>query len=81
MKTVDLRNEQHSLSDLFTLAKAEALFIHSTSGEDFILEPANDFDREAVSFGDSEKFMSFLETRSKEDGDIPMSEIRKKHIL
>jgi hypothetical protein len=79
MKTIDLSKEQHSLNEVLSLAKSEAVFIHSPSGEDFLLEQADDFDREVATLGASEKFMSFLEARSKEKGSVPLSEIRKKH--
>ncbi len=81
MKTIDLSKEQHSLSDVLALAKEESVFIHSSSGEDFLLEPADEFDREVAELGGSEKFMSFLETRSKETNRIPFAEVRKKYGL
>lgn len=42
------------------------------------MEHAGDFDREVAAFGNSAKLMSFLEDRSKETGDIPIEESRKK---
>ncbi len=81
MKTVDLSKGQHSLSEVLTLAKSEAVLIHSISGEDFVLEHADDFDREVAAFGSSVKFSSFLEARSREAEDIPLSEVRKKRGL
>jgi len=78
MKTIDLSKEQCSLSEALTLAKSEGVLIHSTSGEDFLLEPADDFDREAAALGASQKFTSFLDTRSNETGDIPISKVREK---
>jgi hypothetical protein len=77
MKTVDLREGHHSLSEVLTLAKSEAVLIHSASGEDFLLEQADEFDREVAALGASEKFMSFLDARAKETGDIPLEEVRK----
>ena len=79
MKTVDLREGQHSLSEVLTLAKSESVLIHSASGEDFLLEQADEFDREVATLGASEKFMSFLEARAKETGDIPIDEVRRTH--
>lgn len=79
MKRVDLSKGQHSLAELLTVAKSEAVLIHSESGEDFLLEQADDFDREVAALGGSDKFLSFLETRSKEADDIPISEVRAKH--
>lgn len=78
MKRIDLSKEHHSLSEVLTLAKSEAVLIHSPSGEDFVLESADEFDREVAALGASEKFTSFLDARSKETGDISMREVRRK---
>ena len=78
MKRIDLTREQHSLSEVLTLAKSEAVLIHAASGEDFLLEHADQLDREAAALGGSERFMSFLDTRSKEAGDIPLAKVREK---
>jgi hypothetical protein len=78
MKRIDLTKEQHSLTDVLTLAKSEAVLIHSPSGEDFVLESADEFDREVAALGASEKFASFLEARSQETGDISLEEVRRK---
>ena len=48
MKTVDLSKGRHSLSEVLTLAKSGAVLIHSVSGDDFVLEHADDFDREQL---------------------------------
>jgi hypothetical protein len=79
MKTIDLRTEQHSLNEVLTLAKSEAVLIRSPGGEDFLLEPADTFDKEIASLGSSERFMSFLDDRSKETGDLPIRAVREKH--
>ena len=81
MKTIDLSKGQHSLDEVLALAKSEAVLIHSAGGEDFLIEPADEFDREAAALGGSEKFSSFLKARSNETGDIPLNEIRKKRGL
>jgi hypothetical protein len=78
MKEIDLTKEHHSLSEVLTFAKLEAVLIHSVSGEDFILEPADEFDREVAALGASERFMSFLDARAKESGDIPLAKVRQK---
>ena len=79
MKTIDLSKEQPSLADVLALAKSEPVVIHSGSGEDYLLEQADELDREAAALGGSEKFMSFLEARSNESEEIPITEVRKKH--
>ena len=78
MITIDLSKEQPSLADVLAIAKSESVVIHSGPGEDYLLEPADDFDREAAALGSSDKFMSFLAARSKEAGDIPIEEARRK---
>ena len=81
MRTVDLRKEEHSLKELLALAKSEALLIRSASGEDYLLEQAGEFDREVATLGASAKFKSFLDARSKEEEDIPLTEARSKRGL
>ena len=44
-------------------------------------ELADEFEREVATLGASDKFMSFLEARSKETGGIPISKIREKRDL
>lgn len=78
MRTIDLAKEQPSLADVLTLAKSEPVVIHSGPGEDYLLEPTDEFDREAAALGGSEKFLSFLQARSSEPGDIPLADVRKK---
>lgn len=78
MKTIDLSKAQLSLSEVLTLAKSGGVLIRSVSGEDFVLEYADEFDREVAALGSSEKFALFLEARARETEDIPLGEVRKK---
>jgi hypothetical protein len=78
MKTVDMSEGPHSLNELLALAKSGTVLIHSTTGEDFILEQADDFDREVASLGASEKFAAFLDARSRESGDVGIKELRER---
>lgn len=78
MKNIDLTKQEHSLSEVLELAKSESVLIHTTSGEDFVLEFADEFDREAAALGGSGNLQSFLEARSKETGDISLNDIRNK---
>jgi hypothetical protein len=47
-------------------------------GTIFVLEPADEFEREVVQLGQSEKFMAFLAERSKETGVISLEEAIKR---
>jgi len=78
MKTIDLAREDHTLAELLALAKGESVLIHATTGEDFLLEPADEFDREVAALGASKRFMSFLKERSKEAGGASLAEVRMK---
>ena len=78
MKRIDLTREHRFLSEVLTFAKSEAVLIHSASGEDFVLEPADEFDQEVAILGASERFASFLNTRSEETVDTLIREVRQK---
>ena len=78
MRIIDLGREKHTLAELLALAKDERIFIRSAAGEDFLLEPADELDREVAALAGSERFMSFLEERSKEAGGLSLAEVRKK---
>ena len=81
MKTIDLSTGQHDLAEILALAKSEDILLHSQSGDDFLVERADEFDREVASLGSSTKFMSFLENRSKESDDISLQAVREKRGL
>lgn len=81
MKTIDLTKGRHSLSEVLTLAKAETVLLRTASGEDFLLEQADEFDREAAELGESERFSTFLAARSGEVGDIPIADVRRRRRL
>jgi hypothetical protein len=81
MKTIDLGREQPSLADVLTLAKSEPLVIHSGPGEDYLLEPADEFDREVAALSNSDTFTTFLRSRSEEKGDVSINDVRKKRDL
>ena len=66
MKKVDLKKESPSLGDLLAMARKKCVLLVSKDGATFILEEADDFDREVADLGGSEKFMRFLRKRSKQ---------------
>jgi len=78
MKTIDLTLGEKTLAELLDLARRERVLIHSATGDDFVLEAADDFDREAALLGQSDRFMAFLHQRSKEPGATPLAQVRKK---
>ena len=50
-----------------------------SADEDFMVEHADDFDREAAALGRSERFTRLLKARSSESGDIPIGKVCEKH--
>jgi hypothetical protein len=78
MITIDLSKQQPSLADVLAIAKSEPVVIHSAPGEDYLVEPADEFDREAAALGSSATFMSFLAARSTEAGDISIEDARRR---
>jgi len=81
MKTIDLSTGQHNLAEILTLARSEELLLYSQSGDYFVVERADDFDREVAALGSSAQFMSFLENRSKESEDMSLRSVREKRGL
>ena len=50
----------------------------SANGSDFVPEEADEFERDVVALGASDKFMSFLQKRSQEGEEIPASDVAKR---
>lgn len=80
MKRIDLTSEQHTLAELLELAQSDDILIHSSFGEDYVLERADEFEREVAALGASDKFMSYLETRSDESDDLTLKQVRDRQV-
>jgi len=68
MKTVNLKKESPSIGDLLAMARENSVLLRSSDGAVFVLEEADEFDREVAELGNSARFMKFLRKRSKEKG-------------
>jgi len=66
MKTINLGKESPSVVELLAMARKKSVLLVSKDGATFVLEEANDFDREVAELGSSGKFMEFLSKRSRE---------------
>jgi hypothetical protein len=80
MKTINLNEESPSVAQLLAMARKKSLLLVSKDGSTFVLEEADDFDREIVELGSSERFMTFLSKRSKEPGATSIEELAKQLI-
>ena len=66
MKTIKLDEKAPSVDELLTIARREAVLLVSQDGASFVLEEADDFEREVTQLGNSGKFMKFLKERTHE---------------
>jgi hypothetical protein len=78
MIKLDLRQKKLTLEELLHFASLDSVLILANDGKEFILEAADEFEREVALLGQSEKFMEFLAERSKEKGVISIEEIERK---
>jgi len=78
MITFDLRQQQMTLEELFRAARSESVLIVTDEGQEYILEAADEFDREVAELGTSQKFVDFLAERRKESGRIPLADIERR---
>lgn len=78
MKTIRIEKGCPSVGELLSIARNEAVRIVSEDGDAFILEEAEDFDREAAELGSSEPFMRFLKERADAPGVIPIENLMKE---
>lgn len=78
MITINLRKQKHSTDELLAIARNEPLMVYDKDGKNYILEETDEFEKEVKELGSSERFMKFLNERSKEKETIPISSITKK---
>ena len=78
MTFIDLTQEQPSVDDLLRMATGDSSRIRSRSGEEFILESVDAFEREVAELSRSAPFMSFLANRSKEPGGTKLKDLERR---
>jgi hypothetical protein len=77
MKTLDLGRKRITLEELLELASAGSVRIVTADGRAFVLEDADDFDKEVKLLGKSKKFRRFLKERSKEGATTSLEDYRR----
>ena len=80
MRRIDLTSEKYTLAELLELARSDNILIHSSAGEDYVLERADEFEREVAALGASEKFMSYLQARSDESNDLTLKQVHHRQV-
>ena len=77
MKTLELAREQITLEKLLKLARAGSVRIVTAAGDAFVLEKADDFDKEVELLGKSRKFRRFLKERAAEAANVSLEDYRR----
>ncbi|MBP8127983.1 MAG: hypothetical protein KA184_00265, partial [Candidatus Hydrogenedentes bacterium] len=77
-KTVNWADGDRSMSEIIEIAKPGPVLVYAVDGAEFILEEADEFEREVAALGNSDKFLSFLQRRSQEGGEVPASDVAKR---
>jgi hypothetical protein len=78
VRTVDLRRQHLTIDELLRSVGNDVIRVTSKDGEEFVLEAADAFEREARELGQSAKFMEFLAGRAAEPGIVPLAEIEAR---
>ena len=79
MTTYDLRQHDMTVDELFRLAAAMPIQVIAKDGQTFVIEPADDFEREVARLRQSPRFMAFLAERSaKRQGSISLDEFDRE---
>ena len=78
MTKVDLRERPVTVDELLQLASTDVVVIVNQDGNEFVIEAADAFDREAAQLGASTKFMSFLAERSQEPGSLSLEDVERR---
>jgi hypothetical protein len=77
VKTLDLGRRHITLEQLLKLASSGSVRILTADGHAFILEDADDFNKEIKLLGKSKKFRRFLRGRSKEPATTSLDDYRR----
>jgi hypothetical protein len=79
MTTYDLRTQDVTIDELFRRAVDEAIRVITKDGRTFVIELADEFEREVALLSQSESFMAFLAERSRhKEGSISLEELERE---
>lgn len=79
MTTYDLRTQDVTIDELFRRAADEAIRVITKDGHTFVIELADEFEREVALLSQSERFMAFLAERSRnKEGSISLDELERE---
>ncbi len=77
MKTLDLSRKKITVEELLKHASGGSVRIVTADGKAFVLENADEFEKEVKLLGNSKKFQRFLNKRSKEPATTSLADYRR----
>jgi len=77
MKTLDLTKKRVTVEELLRLAAAGSIRIVTADGRAFVMEEADDFEKEVQLLAKSKRFRRFLNERSKEPATTSLEDYRR----
>jgi hypothetical protein len=78
MTTIDLRQHKATVDELLNLADGGMVVIIAENGREFVLEEADEFEKEVIWLSGSAKFIDFLKARAKEPATISIDDLEKE---
>lgn len=78
MTTIDLRQHKTTIEELLRLADGDMVVIIAENGREFVLEEADEFEREVAWLSRSAKFIDLLKARAKEPAIISIDDLEKE---
>jgi hypothetical protein len=79
MKTLELTSSNTpSLPEVLALAEKEPLLLRTAAGQEYLVGIVDDLQQEIDQLNASAEFQALLRERSKEQGTIPIEEIRAR---
>jgi len=77
MKTLNLARKRITLEKLLEMAAAGAVRIVTAEGQAFVIEDADEFEKEVSRLGKSKRFQRFLKERAKEPATKTLEDYRR----
>ena len=73
-----MREKPVTVDELLQLASTDVVVIVNSDGNEFVIEAADAFEREAAQLGASAKFMAFLAEPSREPDSVSLEDVERR---
>jgi len=78
MKTVDLSSEAISAAELLDMARRDPLLVRTTSGDSFVVSPADELAAEIELLRRNHAFLAMLDEFKEDQSTVPLKEVERK---